>query len=308
MLLKAAQHNNDTPSRQGGVGMGGINMYEVTNPALDNDMFGVGRHWAPPSPASTPSRLLFPQTGSSTVLRPSPGGVTSSLSPFGGGMLNGMDNESPAVDNAVGSIWKQPPGSLKRKNPAAATARRPLLAQMQTPQGQGHNGGKSAGGNSSISLAASSPSPSSSSSPSHLGEDSAEEVMEEEDLEPTPLKKTPRASSSSTSSVSSEHGSGEKKKKDRKAYSTAGRPRVRGEYKCGKCGFMPKKTKHDCVDFKQRLATHSKRGGAAPRTGVECRALIDTGDSFGSPGGGGAGNFRSPYGNDMSPLRNPVFD
>lgn len=35
-------------------------------------------------------------------------------------------------------------------------------------------------------------------------------------------------------------------RKDRKAYSTAGRPRVRGEYKCGKCGFMPKKSKHDC--------------------------------------------------------------
>jgi rubrerythrin len=32
-------------------------------------------------------------------------------------------------------------------------------------------------------------------------------------------------------------------KKDRKAYSTAGRPRIRGQYKCGKCGFAPKKQK-----------------------------------------------------------------
>lgn len=34
-----------------------------------------------------------------------------------------------------------------------------------------------------------------------------------------------------------------KDKKDRKTYSTAGRPRQRGEYKCGKCGYYPKKEK-----------------------------------------------------------------
>ena len=39
-----------------------------------------------------------------------------------------------------------------------------------------------------------------------------------------------------------------KDKKDRKTYSTAGRPRSRGEYKCGKCGFYPKKEKV-CVRF-----------------------------------------------------------
>lgn len=37
-----------------------------------------------------------------------------------------------------------------------------------------------------------------------------------------------------------------KPKKPRKAYSIAGRPRARGEYKCGRCGFLPKKAKHSC--------------------------------------------------------------
>ena len=62
----------------------------------------------------------------------------------------------------------------------------------------------------------------------------------------TPLKKTPRTAPESGG------GSDVKKKKDRKAYSTAGRPRVRGEYKCGKCGFMPKKTKHNCEHEKAK--------------------------------------------------------
>jgi hypothetical protein len=50
-------------------------------------------------------------------------------------------------------------------------------------------------------------------------------------------------------------GVGAKKKKPRKAYSIAGRPRARGEYKCGRCGFLPKKAKHNCeVENARRAA------------------------------------------------------
>ena len=44
-----------------------------------------------------------------------------------------------------------------------------------------------------------------------------------------------------------------KKKKVRKAYSVAGRPRQRGEYKCGRCGFFPKAAKHSCIEEKARM-------------------------------------------------------
>ena len=44
-----------------------------------------------------------------------------------------------------------------------------------------------------------------------------------------------------------------KKKKVSKAYSVAGRPRQRGEYKCGRCGFFPKAAKHSCIEEKARM-------------------------------------------------------
>jgi len=49
---------------------------------------------------------------------------------------------------------------------------------------------------------------------------------------------------------------------NRRSYSTAGRPRVRGEYKCGKCGFYPKKSRHDCDDVKVRPGVPF--GGGSP--------------------------------------------
>ena len=39
----------------------------------------------------------------------------------------------------------------------------------------------------------------------------------------------------------------------RKAYTVAGRPRKRGEYKCGRCGFLPKVAKHSCVEELAKL-------------------------------------------------------
>ena len=39
-------------------------------------------------------------------------------------------------------------------------------------------------------------------------------------------------------------------KKERKTYSIYTRPKQRGEYTCGKCGFFPKATKHSCIDGK----------------------------------------------------------
>ena len=82
-------------------------------------------------------------------------------------------------------------------------------------------------------------------------------------ISPAANEKTAAAAASAKrkGAASAAKGSAKKKttegRKDRKAYSTAGRPRVRGEYKCGKCGFMPKKQKHDCAVERARF------GGAA---------------------------------------------
>ena len=56
-----------------------------------------------------------------------------------------------------------------------------------------------------------------------------------------------------------------KKKKIRKAYSVAGRPRQRGEYKCGRCGFFPKAAKHSCIEEKAKEELAKKEGRAAKK-------------------------------------------
>ena len=47
-------------------------------------------------------------------------------------------------------------------------------------------------------------------------------------------------------------GSEAKKSPHRKKYSVSGRPATRGGYKCGVCGFAPKKQKHDCTAEKAK--------------------------------------------------------
>jgi len=60
---------------------------------------------------------------------------------------------------------------------------------------------------------------------------------------------------SSSSGDAAKKAGAHKKKKPRKAYSIAGRPRARGEYKCGRCGYLPKKAKHNCeVENAKRAA------------------------------------------------------
>ena len=130
-------------------------------------------------------------------------------------MLMADDGQSPGV----GSIWKEPASSKRQDRKGSAmkvTARRPLLANFMTPAGRNSK--------------------------------KAEKV----EAEPTPLPiTTPKAKAKSPAAQLLTTG---EKKKPRKQYSTAGRPRNRGQYKCGKCGFKPKKAKHDCEVEKIRRA------------------------------------------------------
>ena len=56
------------------------------------------------------------------------------------------------------------------------------------------------------------------------------------------------------------HGECDSDKKDRKTPTTAA-PK-RGEYRCGKCGFFPKKQKHTCAADKQKKGANIS---AAPK-------------------------------------------
>ena len=67
-------------------------------------------------------------------------------------------------------------------------------------------------------------------------------------------------------------------KKERKPYLINTRPRKRGEYTCGKCGFFPKATPHSCIDGK---AT----GAKAAQTAEDAPLLIKTRQKK-APGGG----------------------
>jgi len=198
------------------------------------------------------------------------------LSPYTDALLMGSSlseaesvEDSPQSEGDVGSIHKNP-HSLKRKMGAQGTARRPLL--QMTPQAR--NGHSNEHDPAPLSAQQYNQlTPSSSMMPS-----SAYKVAKSTPSPPsTPLE---QASKSSTSTPST--SSGKKAKKDRKAYSTAGRPRKRGEYKCGKCGFMPKKGKHSCAEFTASLKKANKRGKNS---------------------GFSSGSRSTPY----SPLANPIF-
>jgi len=66
---------------------------------------------------------------------------------------------------------------------------------------------------------------------------------------------TPSQSDSSPAASDAPTSSQKKKKerKERKDRRTTSAPK-RGEYRCGKCGFFPKKAKHSCIMEKQKRA------------------------------------------------------
>lgn len=169
--------------------------------------------FSPPSPARTPSRLLFspksePRSMSRAGLGVSPasGMITS---------YDGLITDAPSTSlEVVGSIWKS--SEMDRRKNANSTARRPLL--QQTP----------------------------------MGKENFDDPVPLPEQTPTPTHRKPASSSHSKKRVAVVEVS--EPRKDRKTYSTAGRPRVRGEYKCGKCGFYPKKSRHDCDDVKAKSA------------------------------------------------------
>lgn len=206
-----------------------------------SDLFSGGI-LAPPSPAVTPSRLLFsPVSGTGSNLRPTTNSLTApvpyGISPFAGG-LNAMD---PEASPNVGSIWKQPdsPDPRIKRDETSSTARRPLM-ELMTPSSNRSNDNEDP-----QPLPISTPNPSSSSKKTRDVSHTSSPV-----------------SSSNSDSAAEDDDKKDKTKKDRKTYSTAGRPRVRGEYKCGKCGFMPKKAKHDCeAERSKRL----ERGEEVPK-------------------------------------------
>lgn len=228
---------------------------------------------APPSPAVTPSRLLFSpaETMSSQRIKHDavPPAMPVTISPFTGMYVESLDEDSsPETD--VGSIWKQEPNSPPRTKSDTTNARRPLL-ELMTPSSA--NRGDDSSENED-------PEPLPSATPiSAQAENRAERKPKQHPSHLKPqLLATPRSSGT--------------KKKDRKTYSTAGRPRVRGEYKCGKCGFMPKKAKHDCEEHKESMVA---RGEELPGR--------KQGGRDGSPDGRGSNEMSM----DMSPLANPTF-
>lgn len=199
--------------------------------------FDVLGNLSPPSPARTPSRLLFsPKSEPRSMQRglgvsPGSGMITSY-----DGLLADTQVQSHGI---IGSIWKH--SDEARRKTATSTARRPLL-QHPTPHGK-------------------------------------ERLDDEIDVEPLPPDSTPnfkqkRPIAPPVTAVKSSHKpqnpvqkqsntpSSSEGRKDRnksqptvrKTYSTAGRPRVRGEYKCGKCGYYPKKARHDCDEVKAKAA------------------------------------------------------
>eukprot|EP00035_Acanthoeca_spectabilis_P021294 m.437410 g.437410 ORF g.437410 m.437410 type:complete len:326 (+) comp18111_c0_seq1:85-1062(+) len=192
---------------------------------------------SPPSPARTPSRLLFsPRTETRIMMRNQD--MSSSprtlLTPY---ETSASDKQS---DELVGSIWKH--AEEDKRVPSSSSARRPLLQQVMT----------------------------------FVDEDPDDEEMfvplppaTPDPATPSSARRAARTPKSGGSAVrmdkrklnSAEKTASERKKdkKDRKTYSTAGRPRQRGEYKCGKCGYYPKKEKHDCL---KELANRSNSGSS----------------------------------------------
>ncbi len=75
-------------------------------------------------------------------------------------------------------------------------------------------------------------------------------------------------------------------------------PPKRGEYKCGKCGFFPKKVKHTCMPSEKQKKPSSAVAAAA--AAVLVAATTTTNGPAGSGSGGGSGGSGSS-GNAMVP-------
>lgn len=194
---------------------------------------------APPSPARTPSRLLF-----SPKARPSPG------------MRSGVDS-SPATamrqresDELIGSIWKHSTHS-EEHHKKKSTARRPLLGSDDEYDDE------------SLQYPNDDPTP----PPAPMISDSP---AQRTPIDAKGSSRIPRSTGGSSAGKESSS-----KKLGRKSYSTAGRPRVRGKYKCGKCGFHPKTTKHDCDAEIQKKAKAQREA-----SGSKCD---DTSGAFVTP-------------------------
>mmetsp|Transcript_34396 Transcript_34396/g.103704 ORF Transcript_34396/g.103704 Transcript_34396/m.103704 type:complete len:325 (-) Transcript_34396:219-1193(-) len=193
---------------------------------------------SPPSPARTPSRFLSPRTDNR--LRRDP-----LVSPaFIGSTPHDRTLSEKQTEDLVGSIWKHSEDE-KRLN-TTAHARRPLELQQAFSFADDDD---SQDETFLMPLPARSP--------------AAQTPPPSRRLVQTPkVQNTTGARKQSAEKRKAEKTASEKRKdkKDRKTYSTTNRPRVRGEYKCGKCGFYPKKEKHDCL---KEIARKSREGGHA---------------------------------------------
>ena len=73
-----------------------------------------------------------------------------------------------------------------------------------------------------------------------------------------------------------------KEKRDKKDTRSASAPK-RGEYKCGKCGFFPKKTKHNCDEFKASGGKSAGVGAVAPEEAPAQKRAKSATPAAGSP-------------------------
>eukprot|EP00038_Savillea_parva_P001948 m.108729 g.108729 ORF g.108729 m.108729 type:complete len:346 (+) comp10669_c1_seq1:36-1073(+) len=217
---------------------------------------------SPPSPARTPSRLLFSPRTESRIMMRSPG-MASSPS-----VISGTPYDAASTlkqnDDIVGSIWRHAEDEKRLNN--SASARRPLLQQVMTFPEEDE---ESVLFQSNETAEQTTPGP---TTPTNVRR----------------TKGTPRSGSSGGGSSAKRPQSDKRKhdsmtaserkkdKKDRKTYSTAGRPRSRGEYKCGKCGFYPKKEKHDCQKELAKQAKEKANGGSSSTSVVTPSPLRKT--------------------------------
>eukprot|EP00041_Stephanoeca_diplocostata_P004741 m.49547 g.49547 ORF g.49547 m.49547 type:complete len:347 (-) comp15330_c0_seq1:437-1477(-) len=237
MILQAARVIEEEQNR---LSPGSSNIFgNLASPNTARFLESAPGTFSPPSPARTPSRLLFsPKSEPRTLVRAATTGISprsAMLTTYDGMLIDAQGND------LIGSIWKH--SEENKRKTAKSTARRPLL--QQTPSAP----------KSDDLLDDLIPLP--DKTPNMKQSKSSRDKRESRDAKSLPRVATQRDvfavgdfNVGNTQPRSAAEG---ERKKDRKVYSTAGRPRQRGEYKCGKCGFYPKKEKHDCDEERQKL-------------------------------------------------------